>query len=224
MNEKYIGFDPSLNSFGYCIIETKTSGYILNTYAGTIKTKNSRNIFKSFKIVQDLEDLQLFEHSRFVGIEHYHYKAYSSNIYELGELGGLIRYQCYKKKTSLVEVPPSQVKEFATGNGLASKETVQAAACKFLKSFEIIQKFRNSDESDAFWLALIGLCLHKLEAKDFALNLTRTQWNVLWHIKLNWEVQCPQAATHPHPMFYLVRQNQRNRSSTRSSRGDKLKL
>jgi Holliday junction resolvasome RuvABC endonuclease subunit len=85
-------------------------------------------------------------------------EGYSSgvkgNAYLLYELGFQMRLQLVAKKYQVVEVPPSSLKKFITGSGVADKMLM---ALTIQKKYDV--QFATSDEFDAFGLAQIASCL-----------------------------------------------------------------
>lgn len=69
----------------------------------------------------------------------------------LAELGGVIRLTLFEFAVPWVEVAPSTLKKFATGNGHADKAAMVAAAV------EAGGAPANDDEADAFWLRRYGI-------------------------------------------------------------------
>lgn len=62
-----------------------------------------------------------------VMIEGYAFAKRSSHAHAQGELGGIIRRELWMKEIPYVEVPPNNLKQFATGKGNASKADVISA-------------------------------------------------------------------------------------------------
>lgn len=69
----------------------------------------------------------------------------------LGELGGAIRVRLFEHDIPFVEVPPSSLKHFATGDGRAKKPEMVAAAQA--RGAEVA----NDNEADAWWLRMVAL-------------------------------------------------------------------
>ena len=220
MITRYAGLDPSLNAFGYSVIEVDENHQLKGVHFDTIKTKE-RNIFKSFSIVNSLKQLKILDGVHFVGIEHYNFGGVSNSLYELGELGGIIRYFCAENGVNLVEIPPAILKSFATNNGQAPKEVVLARTKRFLTERGIDMIPRTDDEADAFWTAYFAMCFDRIDDK---LPIQRFQWDNLFKAKSKWEELCLQSESHPPIKFYLVQQSQQRRRKARSSRCGKLKM
>lgn len=74
-------------------------------------------------------------------------------LVRLGEVGGMIRTTAFRLAAEVVEVPPSSLKRFATGNGAAKKPAMIARA---LELGAELSKPDAHDEADAFLLRRLG--------------------------------------------------------------------
>lgn len=83
-----------------------------------------------------------------VAIEGYAY-ARPNQAHQIGELGGVIRHNLWTHGIPYLDVPPSNVKKYATGKGNASKDDVVDAA--YRRGGDLYQGSSN-DEADAFWI------------------------------------------------------------------------
>lgn len=72
------------------------------------------------------------------------------SLVRLGELGGAVRVRLFELDIPFAEIPPSVVKQYATGSGAAKKPQMVAAA----KACGI--NVSNDDEADAWWLHAMG--------------------------------------------------------------------
>lgn len=61
-----------------------------------------------------------------VALEGYSYGS-TGKVFELGEIGGLLKVEMYRRGINYVVVPPTVLKLFVTGNGMASKEKMMAS-------------------------------------------------------------------------------------------------
>lgn len=86
-------------------------------------------------------------------VEGYSYGSKGRSIFEIGELGGVVRCALWDAGASILVVPPSVVKLYATGSGNKPKEFVWEAARRREPLVE------TKDEADAWWLRQIGLRL-----------------------------------------------------------------
>jgi len=98
------------------------------------------------------EVLELAQGVELVAIEGYSFGSHASQSRAIGELGGLIRWGLWRKEVRYVEIPPSNVKKYATGKGNAGKPEMLAAAIRRLD-------LETTDDNviDATWLRLMAL-------------------------------------------------------------------
>lgn len=82
-----------------------------------------------------------------VVLEGYSFASKGRAVVSIGELGGVIRLALHHIGVAWVEVPPSNLKKWATGKGNAGKEEVLAAAIRRLD-----YQGHSHDEADALWL------------------------------------------------------------------------
>lgn len=85
-------------------------------------------------------------------VEGYSFGAKGSAVYQLGELGGVVRLLLRDLGTPIAVVPPSSLKKYACGSGAARKEQVLVAAVHRLG-----YDGHSTDASDALWLLHMAL-------------------------------------------------------------------
>lgn len=73
------------------------------------------------------------------------------NTFDIGELGGVLKYEIWRQKLNMVMVPPTCLKLFVTGKGNAKKEEVEQAIYAMSR-----RTFQTNDEADAYGLLLLG--------------------------------------------------------------------
>lgn len=78
----------------------------------------------------------------------------------LGEIGGIVRTRLFELGIPFVDVPPSSVKRFATGNGNAKKEQMVSRAIELGARGNV-----NDDEADAFHLRRMARAANGLEGQ-----------------------------------------------------------
>ena len=89
-----------------------------------------------------------------VMIEWYSFGSSTKGLRSIAELGGAVRLALYHLRVPYLDVPPSTLKKYATGNGQAGKiEMVQAA------SKRLGYDGHDDNEADALWLRALGLDL-----------------------------------------------------------------
>ena len=135
-----LGLDLSLVSTGVAHVDETLS---------TIKTKKLRGVERLSFI--ELKLIPCIGKADLVAIEGYSYGSRGRSIFDIGELGGIVRLACWKASTPFIEIPPAVVKKRATGYGNSTKDEVMKAA------LNAGAKPVNSDEADAFWIRLMGV-------------------------------------------------------------------
>jgi Holliday junction resolvasome RuvABC endonuclease subunit len=95
----------------------------------------------------------------FAALEGYSYNSVG-HVFELGEVGGVIKVLLIEHMLPYVVVPPVLVKKFATGSVHANKDAMLAAAVQRGHDFG-----DNDDQADAFFLARIALAYAKNAAE-----------------------------------------------------------
>lgn len=78
----------------------------------------------------------------------------------LGEVGGIVRTRLFEIGIRFVDVPPKNLKRFATGNGNATKEQMVSRAIELGARGNV-----NDDEADAFHLRRMARAANGLEGQ-----------------------------------------------------------
>ena len=131
-----LALDLSLTAAGYC----------LNGEPGVIKSRQ-RGWDRIAEITQEVfvrtfgVDLVL--------IEGYAFGARGQAVYQIAELGGIVRFWLYQHEILTVEVTPATLKKFATGKGNAPKDAMIAAA---IRRFHLGEGHDDNNEADAYLL------------------------------------------------------------------------
>lgn len=118
----YIGIDQSLNSTGVYVIRNGAEFKYLISGKGLRDERRLHHIFTKLTEIFDTHSPGM----KYVCMEGYAYDAVG-RVFELGEVGGIVKLLCAMNACTLYSVPPSSLKKFATGNSSASKETMMAA-------------------------------------------------------------------------------------------------
>ena len=80
-------------------------------------------------------------------IEGYSFGSKGRSVFQIAELGGIVRWELLDRGLLIVDVPPSSLKRYATGRGNAGKDEMIAAAIRRF-GFE----GSSNDEADAYLL------------------------------------------------------------------------
>lgn len=152
-----IGIDASLTGTGVCVLKTEKGSIQQILEVGTIKTK----LFgvPRLQYIRDTVKALIIKYPIPVFIEGYSFGSKGSSVYDLGELGGVLRVMLYENKITYKEIPPSTLKKYISGKGNAKKEIMlEQTYRKFGFGSEIL---KDNDQVDAFCLAVMGAnCLY----------------------------------------------------------------
>jgi len=144
----YLGIDSSLTGTGLCLVTSIGSVARLTT----IETGALRGAPRLLEIKR-VADLFIPADTIFAAIEGYAYHEVG-RVFELGEVGGVLRLLVHERNISYVEVPPASLKKFATGSSGASKEHMIEAAQSAGASPA------DDNQADAFFLARVAIAFH----------------------------------------------------------------
>lgn len=145
---RLIGIDASLRSTGYAFIDSKGVPVTDRITPGT--KKGSARLWHNLLNLQRILDNAQPE---VLVIEGYAMGA-KGHVFQIGEWGGTIRLEAYRRGIEVITVTPGTLKYVATGSGAASKEQMMQA-CEDLFGTTIKQ----DDEADAFLLYCFGQAL-----------------------------------------------------------------
>lgn len=112
-----LALDLSLTGAGWC----------LNGESGVLKSRQ-RGWDRIAEITQEV--FRMTFGVELVVIEGYAYGAKGQAVYQLAELGGIVRFWLYQHGLTTVEINCSTLKMFATGRGNAGKDQMIAAAIR----------------------------------------------------------------------------------------------
>lgn len=146
-NKRYLGLDPSLTATGYCL--TDVDGTLLSK--GTIKTGTRRG-YPRMQYIRD-QVLDLLSFPTVAMLEGYAMGTHAVKFGQgmtLAELHGILRLALYEHVPGVVaaSVPPSSLKKYATGSGVAKKDTMITRAAVLYGT-----EPKDDNEADAMHLA-----------------------------------------------------------------------
>ena len=148
-NEQIIaGIDLSLSATGIVLLSPERR--IVHSHV--IKTKKLRGVERLLYIKNEvLALLKKYKVSQ-CAIEGYSFGSNGRAIFNIGELGGVIRVALSEQEVRFVDIPPSSLKAYIADNGGADKQMViDAIKSKYGLTFE------DDNEADAYGLAVM-LC------------------------------------------------------------------
>lgn len=144
-----MGIDPSLTSTGYVVLETGTVRHLRES--GAITFPKLSGMARVVAIEEILLAVLKRNCPNVVYIEGYSFGSTGKAVFQMGELGGVLRRMLYKMEGSGIvwtEIPPSTLKKFCTGKGNSKKEDMKLHA---YKKWGV--EFKTNDETDAYALA-----------------------------------------------------------------------
>ena len=143
-----VGIDPSLTSLGFAH-QTDEDETI---HGGVVKPK-----MKGFQRLDFLRS-QVLDVLDKIRPELVVYEGYAMGIrgggrvFDLGELGGVLKMEMHYRRIPILVVPPSNLKMFVTGYGGAKgKDEMMRTLAKHKGRL-----FKTDDEADAYGLVLMG--------------------------------------------------------------------
>lgn len=146
MSKIILGLDISLVETGYCVYSTNC------TVCGVIKSSPRKNRFERYDhILSKIAYIVNTHKPDLAIIEGYAFGCHGRAVFDLAEIGGIIKHWCYNKGLLFHEIPPTTLKKWATGKGNATKDIMML---KCYKRFGI--EFTNNNECDAYLLARYG--------------------------------------------------------------------
>ncbi|MCE5316630.1 MAG: crossover junction endodeoxyribonuclease RuvC, partial [Parachlamydia sp.] len=146
-----MGIDPSITASGIVILE---DGKIIQ--AVTLPNrKDLGTISRVLDIVSVIEGLIRHYQPALIVIEGFSYASKGRSVFDTAYLGYRIREELERlrieKNIPWIEVPPTQLKQFATGQGNAKKEIILQ---QVYKRWGV--ELHDNNQGDAFVLAQIG--------------------------------------------------------------------
>ena len=82
-------------------------------------------------------------------VEGYSYGSKGQAVYQIAELGGIVRFWLYQHGLTTVEITPGTLKKFATGSGAADKAQMLNAA---IRRFHLREGTTDNNEVDGYLL------------------------------------------------------------------------
>ena len=145
---KVVGIDPSLTSTGFAARDR--AGRLRAHALGDADLRGMpRLVALRNGISRHLDRVQ----PDLVAYEGYAlgFRGKSNTIFDLGELGGIVKLLILERGIDILLIPPNNLKLFATGKGNADKAQVALALEK-----QLGVKFSTSDQYDAAGLLVMG--------------------------------------------------------------------
>jgi len=140
----FLGIDQSLNATGVCKLSEQGDLVTAATITPERFVDGERLHFIKTAVASMLEGVT------FAALEGYSYNS-TGRVFELGEIGGVLKVLLTERQIPYAVVPPVLVKKFATGTTTARKDAMLAAALRMGRNFG-----DDDNQADAFFLALIA--------------------------------------------------------------------
>lgn len=151
-NSKHViaGIDQSLTKTGVIIMNS--SGQII--FEKLVTPKKLKGVERLQFIRNEVMQVLRIYQVTVVAIENYSFGSKGRSLFNLGEIGGVLRLAFYDNKIKFFEVSPASLKSFISENGGADKEMMRKAVLKKYK-LDIVE----DNICDAFSLARMCLVL-----------------------------------------------------------------
>lgn len=118
---RILALDLSLTRSGFCV-----GAGLDECESGIITAQNMRGMERIDHIVRRVQELA--GGCDVVVIEGYSYGSQGRSVFDIGELGGCVRFLLHRLGIPVVDVPPATLKKYATGRGNATKIDMVVAA------------------------------------------------------------------------------------------------
>lgn len=153
----FLGVDQSLNGTGLCVVDAAGCVLRIETIDVGLRRGAERLAFIEAR-TESLLDGKI----QFVCVEGYSYNS-TGTVFELGEVGGVLKLLFFKKGLAFTTVTPAALKKFAVGDHQASKEALIIAA---RSTEEGGVDARDDNQADAYFLASVARMLHVNPPRD----------------------------------------------------------
>lgn len=148
----YLGIDQSLRSSGVAVVsESKESVYLGRILPG--KLTGVQRLAAVRTAIRDV--LAAAPLVKFAALEGYAYDVGAGRVFELGEVGAVVKLALHDAGVPFIVVPPASLKQFVADHGQAKKEQMRQAVLKKWGQ-DVVQ----DDECDAFGLAQLARSFH----------------------------------------------------------------
>jgi len=175
---KVLGVDLSLNGSGFVVIDSESLLVLESRYVlinAKKKSLNSPALYGMERVhyilVQFAEMVKTHRPEKII-IEGYSMGS-RGMVYDIGEVGGVIRHFLFDQGIKYFEVPPKTLKKYITGNGNADKDMMMAAVAK-----KYSQSFQDDNTNDAYALAVMYVELGELNFLEEIGKLRKSKKNM----------------------------------------------
>lgn len=159
-----MGMDPSLNNFGIsCRAYERPLAYTIQTKARGYERLSE--IEKSVTWYLNAHEPELVAYEGYA----LGFRGKTNTLFDLGELGGIIKMLILRRGIGILCVPPTSLKLFTTGHGGGKSEESKKRVAEQVQRICGCQ-FRTSDEYDAVALMLMGEMYLKAQGRTRGLR------------------------------------------------------
>lgn len=144
----YLGIDASLEGTGLCLVSD--AGLVLRSM--TVLPAGLRDMARLAMIKEATSAFIGEADVAYAAVEGYAFGAVNQ-AFSLGEVGGVLRLLVHERGIPRVDVPPVNLKKWATGRVEADKNAMVAAA------IADCTRLSDHNQADAYFLARIALAL-----------------------------------------------------------------
>ncbi len=145
----YLGLDLSLTGTGICLAVDEEVYFTQRAGSDEL-----RGMDRLMPIIQTIKAVIGDNQIDLAAIENYAFSA-KGRVFQLGELGGIVRYVLTEMGIPFIVVGTGQLKKFVAKNGNAKKPEMAVA---LYKRYGV--EFHSDDEADAYGLALVAKAYH----------------------------------------------------------------
>lgn len=158
----YLGLDISLNSTGFCVMDSKLNLLKYGVFDCIRIVSDNKEFTYHLKINQQIISMDsLFEEYSIskVFIERFSFGSFkfSNSASVLGEVTGCIKQNIFHRNVPYKTLAPLSVKKFITGSGKAKKENVAASVLRLYPEIVITAY----DITDSIAVCLMGISLEE---------------------------------------------------------------
>jgi len=146
-----LGLDPSLTGTAACLLDPDGSTLV---HVTTVATKKLRGIPRLLEIENHVDALIQEYKPTAAFIEGYGFGARGRAVFNLGELGGILRRLLFILEVPYYDVPPTTLKKFITGKGNSNKNIMLE---QVFRRYGIgSETLTDDNQVDAYGLAKLG--------------------------------------------------------------------
>jgi len=149
-----LGLDLSLTHTGVVVLDLDGDNPVM---VDVIKPKTNKEI-RLVEIRDKVNDFVTRCNPTLIVLEGYSFASQGRAVYDIGEMGGVVRVHLYESKRRYMVVPPHSLKKFVTQKGNSPKQIMIREVYRRWK-----REFDDDNICDAYGLAKVGQAVLALE-------------------------------------------------------------